>query len=1253
MRMRRKSVGAVVVVEHSIPYLVDVCPVYVPRVQTMRKKWTVYSSLQGTMKRGCLEGIVVIRYHDGSFYEGPYISEDAIDLMGHTLPEGRPKNHYGIYKMVDGRVFEGVNVDNHFDPHNLNSFYRLTLPNNKGIYEGHFCDEFYHGTGMFIYEDGSVYEGAWFRGTRFGHGHYRSAQGWTYEGFYDTSRRHRNGIINWPDGSCYMGEWYYDEIKGRGIFITPLRDVYKGEMEAGVCHGNGEMIYADGSRYLGQFQQGRRHGKGIFTEREGTEFYGQYVDDLREGEHVVKSIINIEVAGQDNYEIKIGLFSKGVLVKWKSKFSNPIATRQFINLFKKNREMFDSVFSMILAKNLPALPEGIDANNEQVKQIVFKIRNEAGMLVGEHALNQANAQLRALLIPVQEKAEQIEKLKQDIEDMSLSKIALEKDANYYFHKYNDLMSKYEKDTQKIEQFWFDEPTEVRALFQMACKALDTLSVDEYFSFRNYRRVPQFVKKIFDAISCLLDLPFEWEYQQFIIADAVANSRNGDEEALRHHYTCKLAHLMKTYRVYDHVDIKESERLDIILADSRFHRDSYYIQSTGPPGPILVDWIKTNFAYIKAARAQYDTLNEAEQLRLKAFRFKAIQAKKREETAELVMKIEATHVQLRTALGEQEELQNLLLKANDLLEFITGRYNFGQTEAKQDYYKLMEQKMEAQKDLFTIEVCLQFIINGVEERADKEKRAKIRETLAMGLRWEEPVVQKPQIKDWILEEVLSQQAAILSSGSTLGYFFEPAPTDVSHAYTAQLVSLVIDIVSGKLNDICNDLAGAKSWLSMKGKTITSRFLYILTWRTWEQEAVKLRDANAIAAWEQIFGSPEACARMAIEARISVRMSAVAREQAKVWAKSHPDEIQAAELAMSSEFEQQYGEDPAEVAREALAIMEDDSGTIPPSTKATCASWARLHPEEMNVARDEQNAYLAQLFEEQFPEAPAEVCFKVLNGWGNSEEMQWVEYADHWKAFNMEKYDAAADSLLKEMAADFQEKYPLNTFLEAARVLESAAVHHFIQDPDVRAEYEIPPKELLNANCWATIHQGLVRKGRTQLSTENAVTLSKQWAELLLQTENLQKGSVLLSANLPVTYDEQGNAIDRFTGYRNRLANKFAWAYGYMCLQQTVLAKEIADLELEDPIEKVLHRERPSQLQQVQRAREDEFQAQRRALQARLAGLVEKVAAWNTYFGWVDRDADYPAEVEVQGEEEQHHKIDFEEQPLAVEGDTAAV
>jgi hypothetical protein len=60
-------------------------------------------------------GIVTIRYKDGSYYEGPYIEETAIDSLGNICESARSRNHYGIYKTADGRIFEGKNVDNHFN----------------------------------------------------------------------------------------------------------------------------------------------------------------------------------------------------------------------------------------------------------------------------------------------------------------------------------------------------------------------------------------------------------------------------------------------------------------------------------------------------------------------------------------------------------------------------------------------------------------------------------------------------------------------------------------------------------------------------------------------------------------------------------------------------------------------------------------------------------------------------------------------------------------------------------------------------------------------------------------------------------------------------------------------------------------------------------------------------------------------------------------------------------------------------------
>ena len=83
-----------------------------------------------------------------------------------------------------------------------------------------------------------------------------------------------------------------------------------------------------------------------------------------------------------------------VLVSWKLKFSSPVLTANFVKMFQNSRDMFDSVYSMLIARNLPHLPDGVDPSDPHVKRIVAKIRNEAGSLIGTEALQDAENKLK-------------------------------------------------------------------------------------------------------------------------------------------------------------------------------------------------------------------------------------------------------------------------------------------------------------------------------------------------------------------------------------------------------------------------------------------------------------------------------------------------------------------------------------------------------------------------------------------------------------------------------------------------------------------------------------------------------------------------------------------------------------------------------------------------------------------------------------------------------------------------------------------
>ena len=138
-----------------------------------RRNWNIYNSLIGTFYRGTPKGLVSIRYSDGSVYEGrsfdwaillfdsrsyyylthsilifdthlyirtllpfdwatshigPYLNEMWLNDIGQVRPEGRERNHFGMYTCADGRTFEGHNVDNHFDCMNLQVRYLIRAP---------------------------------------------------------------------------------------------------------------------------------------------------------------------------------------------------------------------------------------------------------------------------------------------------------------------------------------------------------------------------------------------------------------------------------------------------------------------------------------------------------------------------------------------------------------------------------------------------------------------------------------------------------------------------------------------------------------------------------------------------------------------------------------------------------------------------------------------------------------------------------------------------------------------------------------------------------------------------------------------------------------------------------------------------------------------------------------------------------------------------------------------------------------------
>lgn len=1363
----KTSKPCILVCEFSLPFELHVSPYYLPRFHTIRRRWSIYSSIRGNFIKGKLVGLVLINYADGSSYEGPYVGEEWIDTEGNVILEGRAKNHYGIFKCFDGRIFEGPEVDNHFDMHNLQLCYKVTFENGE-VYEGQFCDEEFHGHGIFYYSDGSVYEGMWHRGKRFGHGHFRSQERWTYEGHYDSNRRHNKGCITWKDGSMYMGEWKYDVITGHGVYISKLRNVYKGSLVDGKFCGHGEIIYGDGSTYAGEFLNNQRDGLGILSLKDGTQYYGRFINDEKDGEFIVKVIISIAEVGQINYELCIAVFHKGKFLRWKGKFTNETATKTFIRLFQENRDMFNSIYAMILAKNLPYLPDGIDPKHPIVQEIILKIRNESGALISQDVFNDAKNKIKNILIPIKNLEMNIAECNKKLESLKIIESTESLNQSDILRQYYQALQNADKLEMQMEQIWADDPLRLKLKFLEACKAFDKLSKEDFFNLRTKLRSKDvFAQYIMDAICILLNIAFPihmkthqeaisdmayaftsqsqssqilmkrgsiaqnasivttqresnivisssrpFPIQLLLLSDSTYNSNVPtaeenlrDSEAFIHKYDCKFVFILKSFDL-NHYLKSETTRpyLEKILADPRFQMDSEPIVALGVAAPVFVRWIKCANSYFLAARGMSSSFEKLNQVRLDVSRLHSLNIKKNHELEGLKKEQEKILQDISEMRVQLDSFKDELIKANYMLKFVEESYSYFQSQMiKHDYYKTLELQLQEKTIMFEVSTTLQFVIDGVCLRDREDSERNFRRQIADGTLRRSSIEKNPSlslkihgnIRDWIKEEVQCQQRSYISLGFNLGFSFEKQSNEVTADMMSHGINLCAESVLGKLNSMLKLPSNTRKWiiphsthlLKSKSRVVSSRFIFVLTWKEWKSQAIQRRNDEAIRTWEDIFGHidpnislEENCAKMAIISKINQNMSQVAKKQASIWASSNFQIMNRVEVSFANQFSKIYLQDTAEVAvsmseeikettesevivgsvqskledfnlspsasmrtvkssKASLSSTSVEKSSILMEVKAMCLCWIKYNADDFEAARELKIQGMIKDFEKTF-ENPFDTCFKILNKLGNSYETKFMQHADHWKAYNLEFYESEAKKIHSNMSDEFISLFPLNSHIEAARLLESNEISKFIQDKEAARQYRrqyinnqlgkridvdnehVMNRLIISAICYTSHNRGLSLKGKKIIQKEYFRLFEKLWGELINKLKNHQltavdednvSGTMASIFSVNSTLGNLSNSrMHSSKNLSQNLAKQYAWVYGYLLKRHSDLVAELHELLLCDPSTKVFHNVRPSLADKY--FMDLEIQHRKRVVEVEdmLSMIMDRISTWNTYF-----------------------------------------
>eukprot|EP01063_Lacrimia_lanifica_P040350 TRINITY_DN9108_c0_g1_i1.p2 TRINITY_DN9108_c0_g1~~TRINITY_DN9108_c0_g1_i1.p2 ORF type:complete len:148 (+),score=51.58 TRINITY_DN9108_c0_g1_i1:59-502(+) len=125
------------------------------------------------------------------------------------------------------------------------------------------------GSGTYVFEDGSKYEGAWIMHA-------------VTEGGDKAIMRHGQGKMA-ENGNVYDGEWHYDTMQGNGAFRFENGSAYDGQWLQNKFEGKGAFTWPDGSAYEGCWRAGVMHGEGTYTDVEGRAWHGKFYNGTGPG----------------------------------------------------------------------------------------------------------------------------------------------------------------------------------------------------------------------------------------------------------------------------------------------------------------------------------------------------------------------------------------------------------------------------------------------------------------------------------------------------------------------------------------------------------------------------------------------------------------------------------------------------------------------------------------------------------------------------------------------------------------------------------------------------------------------------------------------------------------------------------------------------------------------------------------------------------------------------------------------------------
>ncbi|EGZ07759.1 hypothetical protein PHYSODRAFT_365371, partial [Phytophthora sojae] len=702
-----------------------------------------YVRLECSFQDGRIQGHVVIEYNDGSIYEGPWVEDASASATKPLISSAgadpdpprktrKPAHrHWGKFTCRDGTVWEGEGVDNFFSPFTASgAYFRVTSCPATHIYEGSIRRGKFHGLGTLhirmAFTRGE-YVGEWKEGQRHGYGIERLDNGELFAGYWAHDRHNGPGELVLADGSRYDGFFRRGLWHGHGVRTLANGDRISGEFHDGFLDGPGAVDFADGKHYAGAMKRTRRHGHGILVFPNGDRYEGPFEDDEMHGEGVFisRSAGGEGTLGGKNEPLeRLGRWEHGERMMWLSRPSSQLATATFVQYFGVlHREngtgeleldllptKFRTPYAVMIARQLPILPEGVDPEDAFVKAVVHLLAKTQNVMVGAEVLEKATTEHAAVLKQIEEHEPELEKLRNEQELCARTMREAEARVAAMAAELSEAEAQEEVMQVKVEQFWKQDRQQLERKYREAVDGLHALDPMDWYRLRSAKLDDTFMS-VLKAFCVLLTFTsnfqleldekdrldqlakYEKQKQQLgdkatlkpppepqefpsrddilrLLSNSDENVILGDREGLIHKYAVKALYILPLFDAYSFAEGTRRARLlslTNVIHHPRLRPGNFQLHTVSPALAATCVWVRAAYQYASKAAEIAPTVQRVHAQRLMLLRMREELAAERATEQQAIQAAEDVRAKLDAAQSTMTTLQESRAKLCKVLD----------------------------------------------------------------------------------------------------------------------------------------------------------------------------------------------------------------------------------------------------------------------------------------------------------------------------------------------------------------------------------------------------------------------------------------------------------------------------------------------------------------------------------------------------------------------------------------------------------